>query len=198
MSESSQAVAVKDPGVVAQERARAMAQANADAKKKAREKLDGGAKAAKDETTGRITLSDGRKVRPWAAFKDTKVGDFTYVDPKLIKKDEDGLYHVAWFRHLDNAGNPSTTEMDRMARFGYEVIRGENGQPLSRDELTAMQAPAGAYAAYLVSCAKPGSLVLDEAADEMREAIRDLNKKAGKRVVDFVVDEQDGVEDPWG
>lgn len=198
MSEISQAVTQEDPGVVAQRLAREKALENAAARKKAREKLEGGAKAAKDAQTGLVTLSDGRKVRPWAAFKDTKVGDFTHVDPKFVKKDDDGDFCVRWIRHLDNAGNPSTAEMDRMAQFGFEVVRGADGKPLVRDELTAMQAPAGCLAAYLVACARPGSMILEEAADNLRDVIKDVNRKAGRRVVEFITDDQDGVEDPWG
>lgn len=164
-----------------------------------RQKLDGAAKAKKDETTGKVRLDDGRLVPPMATFMQSATEDFTAIPDKLIKRNEYGKFHVRWVRRVDLWDNPSDTEIGYYQKFGFEVIKGQGGdpnKPFERREFVAMQGPPEGFAAFLARNARPGSDVYDQAFEGLEDLANATNKKAGRRVVEIVTAEDHGPEKP--
>ena len=146
-----------------------------------RRKLAGAAKAKRDEESGKVVLDDGRLVEPMNTFMDKSVGDFTYIDPKLVKPG----WVTRWVKHETEQGKPTPLYMDQRKQFGYQVILGDDGQPLRYGSLTAMQAPPEGAAAWRVKFARPGSLTANAAMDRLEAMVDAENSRAGKRVVEM-------------
>jgi hypothetical protein len=197
----------QDPSVIAHQLAAQALREQETHRQKSRQKLDGAAKAKRDEAAGKIMLADGRLVTPMAAYMQSATHDFTVIPDDLIKRTKPyGKWDVRWVSKVDQFGNPSDTEVGYFQRFGYEFIYGapsdanpEKPDPkkrFERKELIAMQGPPEGYAAHLARSSKPGSAVYDQAFSDLEDLADRTNKRAGKRIVDIVTSEEHGPERP--
>lgn len=169
-----------DPNQHAELLARRLAVAEEEKREKHRKKLAASAKAKRDAESGKVILEDGRAVEPLNCYMDKSVGDFTFIPRELVKPG----WVTRWVKHEDAEGRRTSLYLDQRRQFGYEVIKGEDGQPLTYGRLTAMQAPPEGAAAWMVKFARPGSLTAAAAMDRLEAIVDEENRRAGKRVLE--------------
>jgi hypothetical protein len=150
--------------------------------------------AARREADGTFVLPDGRKVVPRAVFPDAVDVDFT--DMRL----EDGSDPVRpgwctrWVRIQNPDLQPDMSRVNKYQRYGYEVIRDKDGQPLSRMNCWAMQGPPESLAAIILK--HQGIAVANPhyAEEELNAVAEDTNRQAGREVVISFADSSHRIE----
>jgi hypothetical protein len=176
--------------MAAQLRERLEAEAEVRATQRKRKK----APAAKREEDGTITLPDGRKVVPLAVFPDAVDEDFTAI------RLEDGSNPVKpgwctrWVRIVDPDLRQTFARVNEYQRYGYEIIKKKDGQPLERMNSYAMQGPPEALAARILRHQGVATANPNYAEDQLNAIAESTNRKAGREVVISFADNAHRVE----
>jgi hypothetical protein len=197
LSEPIQSHQEQDSEAFAYQQAATALQQEEEQRRSMRRKIDGRAKAKKDDATGKVLMEGGELVKPLASYLQSASVDFSHIPDECIKRDDQGRkFKVRWVNKLDAWSEPSETDIGYHERFGFEVIKNKAGKPFERREFVAMQAPLEGFAALLAKNARPGSSVYDQAFEEFDDLVERTNRKAGYRAVEPFTSADHGPEPP--